>query len=242
MICASDDAGTNCKDCTCMFNPVVVIATHERREITTLNINLLKQQKEVPKIVIVCSLQEELEYYKQFQVTVIIAPNRPLGRKWHMGVNTAKMMGANPLIILGSDDLLEKDYIYNALMKFKEGYEFVGTTAWYSFDVKRDKLYESKYINRNENYPIGSGKVYSKGILDKIRWKVFDQAADRKLDDQGQRLINGHGCKTFLIKEPCILAVKGGWGELNPIEKYMNAPNIKSTLTDKSILNRFGYV
>jgi len=242
MICAKDDSGTNCPDCTCMFNPVVVIATHERREITTLNIQALKQQTDIPKIVIVCSLQTELEYYKQFQVNVILEQNKPLGKKWHTGVNLANKLGANPLIILGSDDLLAKDYIHNALLKLKEGYEFIGSTAWYSYDVKRKRLYHSKYINRNQEYPIGSGKVYSKSILDKIRWKVFDQAADRKLDDQGHKLINGHGCKIYLFKEPFILAVKGGWNEMNPIEKYLNAPNIKSSLIDKDILNQFGYV
>lgn len=240
MICSKDDSGKTCPDCTCMFNPVVVIATHQRKEITTKNIKLLKEQTDVPKVIIVCSLQEELEYYKQFQVTVILSENKPLGKKWQSGVNVANKLGANPLIILGSDDILSSGFIKMVLNKLKQGFEFVGCTAWFSLDVKANKIYSSRYINRNEDYPIGSGKVYTKSLLDRIGWKVFDQKADRKLDDQGQRLISG--CKYYLYKEPHILAVKGGWNELNPIQSYLNAPNIKNEVTDMKVLQKFGYV
>ena len=240
MICAKDDSGINCDDCTCMYNPVVVIATHLRNEITTKNIELLKQQKHVPKIVIVCSLQHELEYYKELQVTVVLEKNRPLGKKWQTGVNVAMKLGANPLIILGSDDLISKDYIHNALLKIKEGFDFIGTTSWYSFDVKNKALYKSKYSNRNENLPIGSGKVYTKELLDKIRWKVFDQSADRKLDDQGQKMISG--CKAFIYKEPKVLAIKGNWDQMNHIDAYLRSPNIKTEKSDVSVLKEFGYV
>jgi glycosyltransferase involved in cell wall biosynthesis len=202
MNCSKDDSGTCCGMC---YNVSVVIATHERKEITTRNIESLKLQTPKPRIIIVCSLHEEFEYYKTLGVTVILEPNRPLGRKWQCGVNVAKNMNSDVLIILGSDDILHKDYIKNAIGLIHKGYEFVGTTHWYMED-KNSQLFHCQYINQNKDFPIGSGKVYTKALLDRFNWKVFDVKADRKLDDQGHRMLGN--AKIHLIREPMILAVK----------------------------------
>jgi hypothetical protein len=241
MTCPKDDSGTPCKDCICKYNPVVVIATHQRKEITTKNIELLKQQSFVPRIVIVCSLHTEFEYYKTLGVSVILEANNPLGRKWQCGVHVAHNMNANPLIILGSDDILKKDFIKNALLKLNQGYEFIGYSAWYTYNKKH--LYKSTYVNRNEGNPIGSGKVYSKEILSRIRYKVFDTGADRRLDDQGTRLIKNEWAKTIVLTDPDILAVKGNWGEMNTLDAYLKSPNIRNErIKDHSdVLKQFGY-
>lgn len=240
MICANDDSGKNCPDCLCMFTPVVVIATHERTEVTTLNIELLKKQSIVPKIVIVCSLQTELQYYKAFDVTVILHPNRPLGNKWQAGVNAAIKLGANPLIILGSDDILSEGYIERALKKLKEGFHFIGLTHWFTFDKLNNQVYSHRYTNRNEDFPIGSGKVYSKSLLEKIRGRIFDQRVDRRLDDNGHKLTISSGAKVFLIRKPEVLAFKGNWHQMNTIEAYKKSPNIMTETAVNDILKNFG--
>ena len=242
MNCPNDDLGKNCKDCTCKYNPVVLIATHERTDITTKNIRLLRQQSVVPKILIVCSLRSELEYYKTLDVSVVMHENLPLGKKWQNGVRAAAQLVANPLIILGSDDILHRDYIKNALIKLNEGYDFVGSTSWFSYDEKRGRLYRCEYMNVNKDYPIGSGKVYSKDILDKIRNKVFDSNSSRKLDDNGYRMISSRGANIYLNREPLILAVKGNWVQMNDIGKYLHSPNIKCELVDNKYLSVFNYV
>lgn len=239
MICAKDDSGTPCPDCICMYNPVVLIATHDRMEITTKNIELLKQQSAVPKIIVVCSYMEELIYYKTLQVNVILSDNSPLGRKWQAGVNLAKNMGANPLIILGSDDILIQGFIESALRKLKEGYEYLGLTSWLTFDGK--ELYLSSYCGPNVDYPIGSGKVYSKDLLDRFNWKLFNTKDNRKLDDQGNRMATINGAKTFLIREPGVLAVKGNWIQLNTAYDYKRSPNIRMERVELDELSKFGY-
>ena len=115
MKCSKDDSADCCG--LCDYTPVVVIATHERKELTTKNINELLLMTPKPKIVIVCSSQDELEYYKELGVNVVHYPNRPLGAKWQAGVNVAAKLGANPLIILGSDDFINNDYLKFALQK-----------------------------------------------------------------------------------------------------------------------------
>lgn len=237
MICSKDDSGVCCG--ICEYNPVVVIATHERIEITTKNINSLKLQHPTPKIVVICSTQEELEYYKALGVSVALEPNKPLGRKWQCGVHIAKNLNANPMIILGSDDLISNDFFKKTFNKLNEGYEFIGCTEWITWDVKNNKYYHCKYQNANKDYPIGSGKVYSKSLLKKINYKVFDPKADRKLDDQGHRMIVANNANVYLFREPLVLAVKGGWNEMNKVEAYLRTPNIKPEVIDNKFLKNF---
>jgi hypothetical protein len=223
MNCPKDDSGDCCGLCDKKI--FVVIATHERTAITTRNIESLKLQTPQPKIIIVCSDRNEFEYYKTLGVTVVMEPNRPLGRKWQCGVNVAKNMYADVVVILGSDDLLHKNYLREALSKITLGYELIGTTHWYMQD-KNYNYYHCKYTNQNENFPIGSGKVYTKSLLDRINWKVFDTRADRRLDDQGFRLSNANAAKVYLIKKPMVMAVKGNWTQMNPPQAYKSSRNI----------------
>src|SRR6185295_597252 len=87
---------------------IVVIPTYQRLEITTINIKLLLGQKF--KIVLVVSDQYELNYYAKFPVYIIVRPNNPLGNKWQEGLNYARRFNPDHVVILGSDDLLSKDF------------------------------------------------------------------------------------------------------------------------------------
>lgn len=222
MNCPKDDSGDCCGLCdTKVF---VVIATHQRKEITTRNINELKLLTPQPKIVIVCSLQEEFEYYKTLGVTVALEPNKPLGRKWQCGVNIAKNMYADVLLILGSDDLMKASYYREIIQKMKD-YDFIGTSHWLMEDERGDR-YHCNYMNLNEGLPIGSGRFYSKKGLDYVRWKIFDTAADRKLDDHGFKMIKKNNLRTLIYTDPYILAVKGKWPQMNPPQAYKSSRNI----------------
>jgi hypothetical protein len=116
----------------------------------------------------------------------------------------------------------------------------VGLTAWYSYDVKRKKLYLTEYKNKNIDFPIGSGKVYSKKLLTKMNYKVFDRGADRRLDDLGYKNAVKAGAKIHLIRDPEVIAVKGDWNEMNTIEAYLKSPNISSKIAKIDIIKTFG--
>lgn len=223
MKCSKDDSADCCG--LCDYTPVVVIATHERKELTTKNINELLLMTPKPKIVIVCSSQDELEYYKELGVNVVHYPNRPLGAKWQSGVNAAAKLGANPLIILGSDDFINNDYLKFALQKLNEGFDFIGLTHWMMDDVIGREKYHCQYTNLNVDFPIGSGRVYSKSILEGIRWKVFNSSLDKHLDDQGFKNVKNRNAKIFLHRSPEVLAIKTG-KEMNTVEAYKRSRNI----------------
>jgi len=244
MICSNDDLA-KCDNCKCKYNPVVVMATHNRIEITTINIGLLLKQN--CKIILVVSNYDELDYYKNNfetdRIKVVSHSNHPLGAKWHYGVISAKDLNPNPLIIVGSDDILATNYIDRLLDYFNRGAGMVGATQWFTFDLEGDQLYKMKYINQNINFPIGSGKAFNKETLEKIKYKVFDSRLNKKLDDLGYHNARRAGIKIYLADDLKVLAVKGQWGEMNSVSSYLRSKNIRSEVVDKEILKQiFDYV
>lgn len=233
--CPHDDKANCCNRCP---YPVVLIATHHRLKITCKNIESLQKQTLVPKIIVVTSDQDESVYFAEtYGIESLYHKNEPLGAKWQYGV-----CDANPLIILGSDDILAPDYVEQVCRKITDGYDFVGTTAWYSYDEYRQRVYDTSYTNKNSDFPIGSGRAYSSQLLNKMKFKLFDVGRARQLDDFGYYSAMKYSAKTFIIRSPEILAVKGDWISMNPMHKYLTSKNIHMQNASLEILKKFDYV
>ena len=239
--CPKDDTGECCG--ICGLNPVVVIATHKRVEITKKNIQLLLKQK--CKIVLVVSDDKESSYfYHEFpEIKVCFKPNNPLGSKWQFGVDQAREFDPNPLIICGSDDILSRDFINNSLKKIAGGWDMVGLTEWYTFDEVNNRLYKMKYKGPNQFTPIGSGKCISKSLLEKMSYKLFDMSASKKLDDMTFAKAKINRAKVFLNGDLYVMAVKGNWHSMNPVKAYLTCKNISyEEIPVEEIKTHFDYV
>jgi hypothetical protein len=200
------------------WQPVVVIATHQRVIITENLIHKIINSHDTVKIVLVVSLIDEFNHFKSLNISrlaIAIWPNRPLGIKWQQGVNIAKKIGANPVIILGSDDELNPEFIDNALNLLDKGYEFIGLRQ---YRVKhRGTLYTFNY---KPIMPIGGGRVYSANVLNLLKWKIFEPK-DKHLDDFGWKQVIKSKMKAILITDAehnglLVTANKGNWVMLNP--------------------------
>lgn len=242
MTCTGDDSGTCCGKCH--FNPVVVIATHNRVSVTQHNISLL--QKQNCKIVLVVSRYDEELHFKTLfpDITVTVFSNSPLGAKWQHGVDEARKLNADPMIIVGSDDFLGVDYIDRCLNHLVKGWELIGTTHWHTYNPNYDLLYKMRYTNLNTSFPIGSGKCFSKSLLERMKWKVFNTTLSRKLDDLGYDNAVRVNARILLDADLNVLAVKGDWKAMNKLEDYLMSRNIKCLLVeDTTILKElYNYV
>lgn len=223
-----------------MVKPVVVIATHERVGITCRVIDSLLNQTLVPEIVVIVSHRTEAVTFRSHypQVHTVQHINAPLGDKWQSGVNQARKMGADPLIICGSDDFLEKKHVARCCLYMQRDYDFVGLKSWYIYDTKT--LYHFDYLAR---LPLGGGRAYAAKFLNLINWKLF-VSKDKHLDDRGYDLVNYHKAKKKLLNDPYILSVKGDWPVMNKAESFFNSPNARLIKRDLklSIMENFNYV
>ena len=219
-----------------MMNPVVVIATHVRKNITSRTIEQLQKGSVVPHIVIVCSRFDEYQYYSEKfeQVTVVIEQNEPLGRKWATGVRyAANHFKADPLIILGSDDLLNGEYIENACrIMERQKIDFLGITEWWILDESTGIMHEMKY--RNQNFALGGGRCFSQRLLQKCNFEIFDKSRNKLLDDKGNQVAKESGLPYLILENAHekglhIISIKGNWQTLNSAEAILRSTSCIQT-------------
>ncbi len=197
-----------------MINPCVVIATDQRMPITTVNIKLLMAQG--VKVVLVVSDTREKSYYENFDIHVVFHSNNPLGAKWQAGVDYARQFDPSHIVITGSDDLLSTGFFKKYCNEF-----VIGFWAWYVWN--NNKLFHLQYLPLQ---PLGGGRVYPASVLNTIDWKIFDIKKEKCLDDHAWKVLHGQYLKTV---KPEILAVKGNWAVMNPVD--LKHKNIKLLAT-----------
>lgn len=208
----------------------VLIATHERIEITTATLCCLRQQTVSPKVVLVVSKQDEFDYYtnKFPEIYVVVHPNQPLGAKWQAGVDFARTLDISALVIQGSDDILCKSFI-KGVENTMDLVGFHGLKEWWIYDPKAKELYLFEYALND--FPLGGGRYYTKELLDCIDWKIFDTTRKSCLDDLGWYAAKSNS--EWVIGDEChktdlqILAVKGDWPVMNPLEQTKKHKNAK---------------
>lgn len=219
------------------LNPIVLICTHQRVEITIKNIESLLRQSVVPKILLVCSSHHER---KQFRInfpdiSIEEWPNSPLGEKFQRGVNIAKVLKADPLIINGSDDILGLDFIERACAAVSDGVDFIGLYHWHILHNK--VLYHFKY---NARLPLGGGRVFSKRALDSMKWKLFDTSRNKHLDDLAFANVTRQVTLDKIFPDYLndrgfnIISIKGDWQTMNSFDRIMKSKNC--TLLTKTTL------
>jgi hypothetical protein len=201
-------------------NPIVVMCTHNRIGITSYNLISILSQSVKPKVVLVVStIQERIHFEKTFpEVIVLIHGNTPLGAKWQFGAQHAYSLQADPLIILGSDDILGEKYIEICSELTAEKHDFIGLYSWYVH--YKGKAFLCKYLAKQ---PLGGGRSYSLRLLNRLGGRLFNPKLNRHLDDHA--IIK---CREFFI--PChtdsrlvVHAIKGDWACMNPFNlKHRN--------------------
>jgi glycosyltransferase involved in cell wall biosynthesis len=231
-----------------MANSFVIIPTHNRINITTININLLLSQ--AFEVVIVVSTRSELLYYSEMPVHVVMAPNNPLGAKFQAGVDYAKNFDPDCMITLGSDDLLSNSFksfcelpsiveVRCGFLKSDGLISFTGFNQWY---IRSNRtLYHLEYLAEQ---PLGGGRIFPKVLLKILDYKLFDTTKNRLLDDHAwNKIKDKYGQR--IINEPHILAVKGDWPVMNELNlKHQNVKLLNIYEGDEALKimkERFNY-
>ncbi len=205
------------------MNPVILIAVYGRMRLVEINLRLLSEQN--CQIVCVASLDEDFKALRKMAIPnlqIIPAPNNPLGAKWQSGVDQCRILDADPLIILGSDDFLDQTFIKNAC-RISKYMDFVCFDRFFIHSPNDGKNYSLRYKNK---FPLGSGRVYSKKYLNEKHWIMFDSERNRLLDDFAWDNTKFGDKILFNPEGMNLLAVKGQWEVLNPLDKILQSESI----------------
>lgn len=201
----------------------IVICTHARIKITSLNIESLLGKAH---IILVVSDDDEVEYYSKYPITIVQFPNFPLGAKWQRGVDEARKHGG-PLMILGSDDILESNCIEMYNTHLEAGHWFIGLSRWWQH--YKEKAYLCDYLSHQ---PLGGGRCYSDRLLTRVNYSLFHVNRNRLLDDRGWMLAKGG----LILNDPLIHAVKGDWPVLNRFDPTHRNVKVLEIRDSKEVL------
>tara|TARA_B100001248_G_C27395864_1_gene465501 strand:- start:2835 stop:3701 length:867 start_codon:yes stop_codon:yes gene_type:complete len=227
-------------------NVVCLIGIWERLELVKINIDLLKKQTMPCKILLIVSSQKDKQFAIQNKVDWIYTDNKPLGRKWQIGLDECKKYNPNAVLINGSDDLLSTNWVKTCYHYIhNKQFDIVGKSNWYLLDLIEKKPYKLMY--KNANILLGAGRMISRNILDQINWNLFPLNLNRGLDNHCNKIFNKNYAKRLVISSPKIfvISLKGKYDTLNSVQQILNANHrlqqVSLKTKEKKYLNALTY-
>jgi hypothetical protein len=108
--------------------------------------------------------------------------NFPLTQKHNALFTEAKKYNPDFVILIGSDDLICENVIYQYIEKNKSGVDYMGILDFKCIDGS-GYWYWGGYTNSRVGEPVGGGRYFSKRLLNELNWKPWGNAqANKSLD------------------------------------------------------------
>jgi len=95
-------------------------------------------------------------------VTLVEAPNDPLGRKWNTVARKAAGIDPDALLVFGSDDLVSAGYLNLVASLVEYGHDYVEPDSCHFYDAASGKCSELT------GAMIGAGRTFSRGVLEAV--------------------------------------------------------------------------
>ena len=115
--------------------------------------------------------------------TYVERANSPLGAKWNGGMEAVRESGADAMIVVGSDDLLNAEAFAIYAQHLAQGYVFVGLSDTYFWDLSNRQLALWRgYSPPRQGEPMGLGRLIHRDLLAKMDWQPWDGSLERALD------------------------------------------------------------
>ena len=192
------------------IKPVIVTGMWKRPEVFKI---FGQHYKDLGIDVIVAGSEgkESEKLAKKYGFHYIEIENQPLATKMNATTLKAKELGYTHVICVGSDDLLSKELIDEYLKLMRKGYDYIGVTDFYFYEMESSKAaYWGGYRDRQRlGHTAGAGRVISRTLLDEWDWKPWDDKDSKYLDNSMQTKLRSslHPKTTFSLKEKGLLAV-----------------------------------
>lgn len=230
---------------------VCIMPIFGREEITLKTIEWLgKQTYPFHKIVLIGSKKEDRNTFKKSNVKNLVYfshKNHPLSNKVQYGVKRSKIYEPDAILINGSDSWLSPNWNKRVKYYLENGADLIGKTHSVICSVepnKKIKIIAKGYDPNKRKDPFGSGRTFSKRVLDLLNWKLFPSNLDRNLDGRSYRnlMTNVKNVNVVLMNnddDACIFGIKSStWETITPFEKLNRTDKKGSLMEVKSISNK----
>lgn len=128
---------------------------------------------------------------------IIVRDNIPLGQKWQLALDKAREYDPLAILYMGSSDWVSSNWCSVLQKDLDNGYAMSGTKGIYFLDIqaKNEKkmIWWGGYKEDRGNEPIGTGRLFSREILDIMDWRLFDVTKDSSIDYCQMRALDAVG-------------------------------------------------
>ena len=109
--------------------------------------------------------------------------NQPLGAKWNVGLIAVQPLNPDAVLVFGSDNFPDTRLIYQWAEFLWEGYDYLGFLDAYIMHVPSWRMIRwFGYHNHRRGESIGSGRCYSRRLLDRAGWSLWNGSLQKGLD------------------------------------------------------------
>jgi hypothetical protein len=159
----------------------LIIAIYDRHDLERITLNRFKDQaKKFGFQIIVAGSEGKFSKTIAKGCHYIEVPNNPLSNKHNALIKKAQELNVDAVVLMGSDDIVDDNYWQWVLSLSKDEPKLIGLKDLYFYSTYKKELY---YFDKNrEGQSIGAGRFFSKLILDKMEWKLWDDGLPKSLD------------------------------------------------------------
>ncbi len=188
---------------------VVITTVWGRVEIANMMLSHLAEQRErlqgcdIALEILVCGSEGKASqdlaeshgaYYIEYE-------NQPLGAKWNATVRAAQDLDPDAVMVLGSDNFCN-DALFRAWATGVETAEYQGILDGYQYHVASGTLihwhgYRSAH---RTGEPLGSARCFSRSLLERTNWTLWDGSLVGSLDYSTTRLFEDLQPSTRIIR------------------------------------------
>lgn len=147
---------------------------------------------------------DEQNYYlaERYDASIIWvqSENLPLGRKWNSGLSAIKDIEADYIMIMGSDDFIDKKLIERYIQLAKSGVDYVGVIDLYFMNsVNGEMGYWPGYMDARRGETIGCARMIKKEIAEKLDYTLWNDNINRSLDGSLTTRLKGLGVNPITV-------------------------------------------
>lgn len=224
---------------------ICIMCSYKREKLLDYVLNYLSNINEFFKIIIVGSDLKEKKIVDKYKICEFhMFNNFPVNEKWNIGVVESRKYNPDGILILGSDDIVTKEYVRYCKYLLSKNYNIIGVRSWFSLLKDNDMISDIAFMGytdkRLNNETLGAGRVISNQILDLLDWNLykFNIPRNKGLDGESYKKIldicnkNNKTIKYKIINitnEIYVLSIKDTRYEEISITHGANIKNIKGS-------------
>ena len=204
-----------------MTRLVALVPLWRRHELARIVLSRLHRQG-IPVVCVGSEGETSERLARECGADYIEADNSPLGGKFNAGLAHARRAEPDAVLVLGSDNLVTDEYLAALRRLVAAGHDYIGLRDGYVYEHEWDHLVHwPGYIGIREGEPLGSGRCFSRQLLDRLNWELWDDLAERGLDWTTTARMSEVGIRPHLVSMDTQIAHLG----VRMLESLSGVPN-----------------